>query len=244
MSSTSSKRQPKTDPATQPGVIASINAAAVGRVYPFAAVQDIRYYLNGVALIPGPAPVIAATNGHMLYIEEDEDGTVNEQVILRLSKRASFFLKRANQVIVSRGAGGEGIATIVDSFTHEVLYVEPGNCLIDGRYPDIGDPIGKPAQWVKGLVGEFNAGYLQQALALPGSVEFYHKDVEDPGKSAMLFTVSIRGGGKGLGCIMPMSAQHTLEAYFPVALQVESTPKATKLPDRPAQVEQAEAAEA
>jgi len=228
MSSTSSKRQPKTEDAAPevkaPEQIAIISAAAVGRVYPFAANQDIRYYLNGVALIPGKWPVIAATNGHMLYVEEDRGGFVSENLILRLSKRAAFFLKKGNKIVITRGQGKAGLATIIDGYTSEALYVEPGDCLIDGRFPNIGAVMGSSEQWAKGLVGSLAAQYLLQAKQLPGEIEFFHKVCEEPEKQATLFTAHMRTGEKGLGMIMPVFRGEALESYFPVALRPEDKP--------------------
>ena len=157
----------------------------------------------------------------MLYLEEDDIGMVSEKLILRLSKRAAFFLKKGNKVVVTRDDKG-GIAMIVNGETMEALYVEPGNCLIDAVYPNFPPLIGDPSEWTKGLHAGFNTAYMRKALDLPGYVQFYRRLEDVADHHATLFTVEPRGGGKGLGLIMPVRMANTLDRAFPDALKAPS----------------------
>lgn len=198
--------------------IAVLNAEVVGRVYPFAGVNDVRYYLNGLGIFPGAAPLVVGTNGHILYLEEDTGGTVSESFIVRLSKRAAFFLKKGNKVVVSRDSKS-GSAMIVHGSTMEPLYVEPGNCLIDAKFPNFPPLLGSPSQWTQGLVGGFNTALLQKVLSIPGYAQFYHKaGEENPDRHSVLFITQPPAGARGMGLIMPVRMATTVENAFPAAL--------------------------
>lgn len=186
---------------------ANLDASVVSNVQKFAAVGDIRYYLNGVHVVPGTADVparIEGTNGHMLYVEEDKSAHATRDLIISISKRGHALLKDGNRVKVY----DDGALHIVNK-SGAVLYVEPGKAVIDAQFPVIDHLVGVPTDWHEGLVAPCNTGYLQKVFALPGYVRFFsRKDAEGnfTYASSVMFVVerSMKRDGKAMGLIMPV----------------------------------------
>lgn len=191
-------------------LIADLNAAVVGNAQKFAAIGDVRYYLNGVHVVPGTADAPArleGTNGHMLYAEEDKSAHASGELILSISKRGHALLKEGNRVKVY----DDGALHIVND-SGAALYIEPGKAVIDAKFPVIDHLVGVPTDWHEGLVAPCNTGYLQKVFALTGYVRFFsRKDAE--GKftyaSSVMFVLERMkpGGGKAMGLIMPVRTE-------------------------------------
>lgn len=173
----------------------------------FAAVSDIRYYLNGVHVVPGgktAAVRMEGTDGHMLYAEEDKSATVQKDLIVAIGKRGRSLLRGANRVKVF-----DNKAVQITDEMGAVLYIEPGQGVVDGTFPNIAGVMAKPDQWHEGLGGTVNTKYLLKALSVPGYVRFFsQKDAQgrfEP-KASVMFVMDggTVNGGKAFGLIMPM----------------------------------------
>lgn len=73
-----------------------VNAKLVAALWPFAAKEDYRYFLNGVLIEPHPKEgvVIVATNGHMMMVAHDENGYSNGRHIVTVSKPMLSLCKK------------------------------------------------------------------------------------------------------------------------------------------------------
>lgn len=191
-------------------LIADLDAQVVGNAQKFAAVGDVRYYLNGVHVVPGSTNVparIEGTNGHMLYAEEDTTAHATSDLIISISKRGHAMLKEGNRVKVY---DDRSLHIVNDSGA--VLYIEPGQAVIEGKFPVIDHLVGVPADWHEGLVAPCNTNYLQKVLALPGYVRFFSRKDAD-GKftyaSSVMFVLERvkPRGGKAMGLIMPVRTE-------------------------------------
>jgi len=114
----------------------SLNSKFVAAVAQFKAGHDIRYYLNGVYVEPGPdgGAMIVATNGHALCLWLDPDGVVDRPVILRTggplltacARKDAKYLKLTSDRL-----------TVTDKNDQE-LFVQPNKekWEIEGKFPD------------------------------------------------------------------------------------------------------------
>jgi hypothetical protein len=194
-----------------PAILADVSAEVFRRVLGFAATQDVRYYLNGVHLVPGAKkdePVrLEASNGHLLYVEEDKSAIAQQKLIIGISARGRSLLRGPHRV--KAYAGG---AVHITNQSGAVLYIEPTAGVIEGQFPDITHLMGTPGDWHEGLGGTINTKYLLQALAVPGYVRFFsRKDAEgkfDP-RSSVMFVMDggTTNGGKAFGLIMPVRGE-------------------------------------
>lgn len=191
-----------TSPAKNPESIATIDAALAALVLPFAATDDIRYYLNGIYITPlqeGGA-LIAATDGHMLFCARDPNGKTARPIILPLQKREhGTALKRSTYIDVL--ADGSFRFLTEDK---GLAWISPKK-EIDGRFPDIFSLIGNLDDWKEGLVGSFNPEYINRVVqsaprARYRAIRFFHRG-KDPACSAALFTLS---NPQAFGVVMPM----------------------------------------
>lgn len=114
----------------------NIKARLVAAVAQFKASNDIRYYLNGVYVEPGPlgGVIIVATNGHAMGAWLDETGEIERPAILRVRAKLQAACQGADTkrlfIIDDRLA-------VVDAKGTE-LYVqpEPGKWEVPGKFPD------------------------------------------------------------------------------------------------------------
>lgn len=138
------------------------SAKAVHLVSHYMAQADIRYYLNGIygEPAPGGGAFLVATDGHQMGVFYDAEALCTEPVLFRLTKDgvAACKPKRRvyNQVVeinpetqrlIVMGAQTPG------SDPHEELYLQPGKCFVEGKFPDwrrVLKPFmtGKPAESV------------------------------------------------------------------------------------------------
>lgn len=136
-----------------------VSAKLVALVTPFMAKADIRYYLNGINVRPHPAggAVICATNGHMLAAVHDPDGVCEHEVTLSISPGTVAALK-------ARGNGGRVLALRYGRVAvlegDDEVALQPGDPIVDGKFPQYQNLI-PPAERLKpGLVGQFNTAYI------------------------------------------------------------------------------------
>lgn len=208
---------------------ADVSAEVFRRVHGFAAEQDIRYYLNGVHLVPGrtkqQAVRMEGTNGHLLYCEEDKSGVVQAELIVSIGKRGRPLLRGSNRIKVY----SDNAVHITDQ-SGAVLYIEPTGGVIDGKFPVIDHLVGVPTDWHEGLVAPVNTGYLLQALSIPGYVRFFSRRDKEGApdmKSSVMFVMDggTANGGKAFGLIMPIRAQFApntaVDAMLPESLVPE-----------------------
>ncbi|MFK2904983.1 hypothetical protein ISP17_13560 [Dyella ginsengisoli] len=192
-------------------LLADVSAEVFRRVHGFAADQDVRYYLNGVHLVPGrtkqQAVRMEGTNGHLLYCEEDKSAVVQAELIVSIGKRGRTLLRGSNRIKVYSDK-----AVHITDQSGAVLYIEPCNGVIDGKFPVIDHLVGVPADWHEGLVAPVNTGYLMQALSIPGYVRFFSRRDKEGApdmKSSVMFIMDggTANGGKAFGLIMPTRGQ-------------------------------------
>lgn len=200
-----------------PDVIADLSAKVMRRVLNFAAVQDLRYYLNGAQVVPGisrgnGAVRVTATNGHMLYTEEDKSAVVQRELIVNISQRGRVLLTGERRVKVF----GDQTVHITDSHG-AALYIEPGQGVIEGKFPDIASLVGVPTDWHEGLRAPVNVQYLKVALSVSGAIRFFSR--KDPvgefsTSSAVMFVMDsgTATGGKAMGMIMPIRSRFDANA--------------------------------
>jgi len=106
----------------------------LARVQYAMAVQDIRYYLNGMLLqLQGNKLVVAATDGHRLAVDAIElDGEVAESVEVILPRKTVL------ELIKLLGEGDEGVAIQVGA--NQVVFsrrdFELRSKVVDGKFPD------------------------------------------------------------------------------------------------------------
>lgn len=188
--------------------IVDIDASTARNVVAFAASNDLRYYLNGIYVLSGSAPIVMASNGHFAYCEEATYSEASASVPLKLSSGAKPHFKPNHRLQVHAFVDGNGVPkaegsvlTVVDE-RGDVRYIEPGNAIYEAKYPDIRAVLGDFSTWREGLTGNFDTKLLAGVLALPGWVRFYHLD-GGAGTSAALFTVDLKSGASGVGAVMP-----------------------------------------
>lgn len=70
-------------------VIGSIDARIIAAASIWQAVNDVRYYLNGIMVEPHPdgGVVVVATDGHTLFVGRDESGHISAKTIFKFSPR-------------------------------------------------------------------------------------------------------------------------------------------------------------
>ena len=136
-----------------------VSAKLVALVTPFMAKADIRYYLNGINIRPhvSGGAVICATNGHMLAAVLDPDGVCEHEVTLNISSGTVAALK-------ARGNGGRELAmrfgrvAVVEGA--DEVSLQPGDPVVDGKFPQYQNLIPPAARLKPGLVGQFNTAYI------------------------------------------------------------------------------------
>ena len=152
-----------------------LNALAVKMVIPFMATNDIRYYLNGVSVRSSPSngAVIAATDGHKVLAVHDENVKCSEKcdLIIKINKDAVKFLKPDHHIII------DGQTLSITDRNCQVVYIQPGDCLIDGKFPRY-EGLLNLAEFQLGFAGGFfleNIKAVMQLCTLPHvTFEFYH----------------------------------------------------------------------
>lgn len=131
-----------------------ISSRALSFCAHFKANQDIRYWLNGVCVVPVQAEIggvlVAATDGHTMGVWHDAKGEVDRQVIMRVSPG---LLSAAAKGGVVRTIGDRLAVVHLNTKTEvedseayvqaneDRAYVDPKGGLerweVDGKFPDV-----------------------------------------------------------------------------------------------------------
>lgn len=208
----------------------NIDATHLDFIRRFTGKGDIRYYLNGIYVAPHPegGAVLVATDGHILAIVRDFDGTPPETpVILNVSKHLAV----AGKKVLTRkeiNPGGENLPRLHMSggrlcvavmgredgewVTRTERAVQPGDPLIEGTYPEFMRVIPEKKDLKPGLAGWFNPELLARMdYSSPGtrhkSVTFY--SVSDK-NSAVAHLVAT--GLDAMIVVMPMTPSQEIQA--------------------------------
>lgn len=201
-------------------MIVRVSAVAAKLVFPFAAVQDIRYYLNGINIRPleDGGVMVVATNGHRYIVVRDPNGYVEREVIVSLSKDA---LKHAGNAKHTLDVMSNGSAMISDQVA-QPLFIQPGNSIIEGEFPRI-ERVASLTGYKEGIVGAVNPRYLDDALTIGksfgSSIRFYTRDADSP----LTFVIAGLGDLECFGGIMKLRESFdTLPQWFPTPGPVET----------------------
>jgi DNA polymerase III sliding clamp (beta) subunit (PCNA family) len=207
-------------PAESSHMIARITSIAMKMVYPFAATQDIRYYLNGINIRPleDGSVMVIATDGHRYIVVRDPNGYAEKEVIVSINKDA---LKHATNVKRTLDVMSNGSAMISDEVA-QPLFIQPGNSLIEGNFPRI-ERVASVAGYKEGISGAVNPRYLHDALAIGKSfgesIRFFTRDSDSP----LTFVLGGVGELECFGGIMKMHESfESLPDWFPAPGDVNS----------------------
>lgn len=199
-------------------MIVRISAVAVKLVFPFAAVEDIRFYLNGINIRPldDGGAMITATDGHRYIVVRDPRGYVEKEVIVSISKDG---LKHAGNAKHSLDVMSNGAAMISDEVA-QPLFVQPGNSVIEGDFPRI-ERVASVIGYKEGINGAINPKYLHDALTIGksfgNSIRFFTRDSD----SAMVFVLGGLGDLECFGGIMKLRESfEALPTWFPAPGEV------------------------
>lgn len=162
-------------------LVARVSAVAVKLVFPFAAQNDIRYYLNGINIRPldDGSVMVVASDGHRIIVVRDPHGYAEHEVIVRVDKDA---LKHASNAKHTLDVMSNGMA-MFSGEAAQPLFIQPGNSLVEGGFPRI-ERVISTIGYREGIAGAVNPGYLADALAIAksfgNSIRFYTKDDDSP----------------------------------------------------------------
>lgn len=214
-------------------------ASFAGMVKPFMAHKDIRYYINGINVRPCAqgGVILCATDGHRLAAVHDKDGECEQEVIVAFNAPTSL-LKHENHVELKDGR------LVIWNKKQGELFVQPGNPVIDGKYPDYLKVIPGPDQLVLGVPGGYQARYLADLYAVAEKqrfcgVAFYHrKDSANPANEPLVVRYS--AFPELVVMVMPISIdkfQDTLPEWVAKlkAAQPTPAPEPTKEPEKVAE---------
>lgn len=205
-------------PATENHMIARINAVAVKLVYPFAATNDIRYYLNGINIRPldDGSVMIVATNGHRYIVVRDPHGYAEREIVVSISKDG---MKHANSAKHTLDVMSNGSAMFSDNVA-QPLFIQPGNSIVEGIFPRI-ERVASTVGYREGIGGAVNPAYLADALAIAkatgNSIRFFTRDNDSP----LNFIVGGLGDLECFGGIMKIrDSFEALPGWFPAPGEV------------------------
>lgn len=121
------------------------SAKAVHMVSHYMAQQDIRYYLNGIYAEPAPGggAFLVGTDGHQMAVFYDADALCTGSVLFQPTKAAIAACKpsrRSYKKLVQINPETQRLMVwhSVDQNIdpHEELYIQPGKCFVDGKFPE------------------------------------------------------------------------------------------------------------
>jgi hypothetical protein len=191
---------------------ARVSAKAIKIASIFSAKDDIRTYLKGVNIRPlsdGTA-MISASDGHTAIVLRDENGFVGKEVTISICKDLLKYANNPSNVFVVFDNG----KVVVQNIHSEEIFIQPGNSLIDGKFPRLEKTI-KFEGYKKGILGSYNPKYLFRAITLSkefaGSISFFHKEDVD----VLIFSIESHELSLDcIGAIMPMHGEATLPTWF------------------------------
>lgn len=199
-------------------------AKAVGPLSLFMAKIDIRYYLNGLCVMPSPDGVgciIVGCDGHRMALWHDKEGKCSKQTIFKVSPALIAACKKRGKMSMSRTVKYIGGRLVLIEGIEGELYIQPGNPEIKGKYPDVFKVVPDPEKLVPGLRGNIQPGYMKN-IGEAGkmlsdaysAVSFYTGDeaghcanvaVFDSQDNFMIVTMPIRGRS-GFPVIKPINS--------------------------------------
>lgn len=127
----------------------------------FQAKNDVRYYLNGICFMPDGR--VAATDGHRLFVGGNHDNSIEESIIVAVTKSpvksyAVAYIDTDTRIVDYLNMDYDNIDWN-DAVSLSTMRSGVGLCsVIDGRFPDVDRVIPKqtaPAEQIG-----FNAKYL------------------------------------------------------------------------------------
>lgn len=201
-------------------MIVRISAIAAKLVFPFAASQDIRFYLNGINIRPlgdGSAMVVA-TDGHRYIVARDPNAYVEKEVVVAISKDAIKHMGNAKHTLDVMSNG----TAMISGPVAEPIFIQPGNSLIEGVFPRI-ERVASTLGYKEGISGSVNPRYLHDALIIGksfgGSIRFYTRDDDGP----LTFVLGGMGELECFGGIMKQrECFNALPAWFPAPGDIET----------------------
>jgi DNA polymerase III sliding clamp (beta) subunit (PCNA family) len=203
-----------------PHMIARVNAIAVKMVFPFAATQDIRYYLNGINIRPleDGSVMIVATDGHRYIVVRDPHGYAEREIIVSISKDALKHAGNAKHTLDVMSNGG----AMISGDMAQPLFIQPGNSVIEGTFPRI-ERVASTIGYKEGIAGAVNPAYLADALTIGksfgNSIRFFNRDNESP----LNFVLGGLGDLECFGGIMKLrDTFDQLPSWFPLPGEVDS----------------------
>lgn len=203
-----------------PHMIARVSAVAAKLVFPFAATQDIRYYLNGINIRPleDGSVMIVATNGHRYIVVRDPNGFAERELIVSISKDA---LKHATNAKHTLDVMSNGSAMFSGDVA-QPLFIQPGNSIIEAVFPRI-ERVASTIGYKEGIAGAVNPAYLSDALTIAknfgNSIRFFTRDNDSP----LNFVLGGLGDLECFGGIMKMrDSFDQLPAWFPLPGEVDT----------------------
>jgi len=134
--------------------IAHFSAAMLASANTFAGTTDVRYYLNGVNVRPAAdgGVIIAATNGHAIFVCRDPDGWCSKEMIIAPCKALISAARKKSAGLFVVADNGTGM--VIDSIQSSASESSPAEIasrqaeapaettalgtlkLIDGKFPD------------------------------------------------------------------------------------------------------------
>ena len=154
--------------ATSEPLVINFDAKALAPVALFKPTNDIRYYLNGIAVLKHPVQgcIVCATNGHHLAAWYDKNGACSKDTILNVSGAlvaASRKKKDAGMYMYDRRVYFSDGRLVLDYFDSDgtalgrETFVQPRtDLIIDGVYPKIAKVLPDPNNLVPGLFGSYS----------------------------------------------------------------------------------------
>jgi len=161
----------------------SIDPAHLQRLIPFVAVHDIRYYLNGVCVEKAKdgGVYLIATDGHTMGVIYDASGTIEgaESVIFRVgpglgvaSKAAASKLHRGLKYRLLVQGQRVKVACSFNSEGDAELFVQAGNSLIEGKFPNWRKVVPDFSNLKPGFGNDMNAIYLARIAKITTDKRF------------------------------------------------------------------------
>lgn len=202
-------------------------------VLSFKAQQDLRYYLNGIQVLPQEEGcLLVATDGHRLAIYHSKEARCDKERILSITNADDKQIRKLRGKL-------NAVVTVEDEKSHLVVsdtdgekYIKPGLPLIDGRYPEWQRVVPPISELTPGLQAFVDARYIA-ALAdvipsrFPGALRFFH-DRRDPLHNAVIARVT--GQPELMVVIMPMKGDSDSNVAWPSWMAKEPS----KLDESPA----------
>lgn len=154
------------DTASSEPMVIDFDAAALAPAAYFAAKRDVRYYLNGICVMPHPtAPgcIVVGCDGHRLAMWYDENGKCSRRVVLTVSKELIAASRKRNKLIPGdRRVQLESGRLVLKAWYYE-LYIQAGQAEVTdggGNYPNVWRVVPPQESMVPGLHGSMNTEYL------------------------------------------------------------------------------------